>query len=69
MSSDAMSTATSSGAMLRVSTNAQGPYESPGLQPGGYELRVTAPGFGTSAQPLQLSPSPDAVHEFKSTGS
>jgi len=44
MSSDAMSTATSSGAMLRVSTNAQGPYESPGLQPGGYELRVTPPG-------------------------
>lgn len=47
-------TSSSTGAMRRVPTNAQGLYEIPGLQPGGYELRVTAPGFGTSAQPLQL---------------
>ena len=47
-------TASSTGAVRRVSTNAQGLYEIPGLQPGSYELRVTAPGFGASAQPLQL---------------
>ncbi len=42
------------GAIRRTSTNAQGLYELPGLQPGNYELRVTAPGFDTSAQSLQL---------------
>jgi hypothetical protein len=47
-------TASSTGAVRRVSANAQGLYEIPGLQPGSYELRVTAPGFGTSAQLLQL---------------
>jgi Carboxypeptidase regulatory-like domain len=41
-------------AVRRVSTNAQGLYEIPGLLPGSYGLKVTAPGFGTSAQPLQL---------------
>ncbi len=47
-------TSPSTGAIRRVSTNAQGLYEMPGLQPGNYDLRVTAPGFGISAQPLQL---------------
>ena len=47
-------TSTETGASRRVSTNGQGLYEIPGLQPGNYDLRVTAPGFGTSAQPLQL---------------
>jgi hypothetical protein len=47
-------TATTTGAVRRVSTNAQGLYEIPGLLPGSYQLRVVAPGFGTSAQPLQL---------------
>ena len=42
------------GAVRRVSTNAQGLYEIPGLLPGDYELKITAAGFGTSVQPLQL---------------
>src|SRR5262249_40396585 len=42
------------GAVRHVVTNDAGLYEIPGLQPGGYELRVTAPGFGTSAQALRL---------------
>jgi Carboxypeptidase regulatory-like domain len=42
------------GAVRRVSPNAQGLYEIPGLLPGSYGLKVTAPGFGTSVQPLQL---------------
>jgi hypothetical protein len=44
----------STGAVRRIVTNADGLYEIPGLQPGAYDLRVTAPGFGTSAQPLRL---------------
>jgi hypothetical protein len=44
----------STGAVRRIVTNADGLYEIPGLQPGAYELRVSAPGFGTSAQPLRL---------------
>ena len=47
-------TSSATGATRRASTNTQGLYEIPGLQPGNYELRVTAPGFGTSRQPLQL---------------
>jgi Carboxypeptidase regulatory-like domain len=47
-------TSTSTGAIRRVSTNSQGLYVIPGLQPGSYELKITAPGFGVSAQPLQL---------------
>jgi len=47
-------TSSATGAMRHVTTNGQGLYEIPGLQPGGYELRVTAPGFGTSVQALQL---------------
>jgi hypothetical protein len=42
------------GAERRVSTNAQGFYELPGLQPGAYELRVSAAGFGSTVQSLQL---------------
>ncbi|MCU1270195.1 MAG: TonB-dependent receptor [Acidobacteriaceae bacterium] len=42
------------GAVRRVSTNAQGLYEITGLLPGSYGLKVTAPEFGTSVQPLQL---------------
>jgi len=44
----------STGAVRRMVTNADGLYEIPGLQPGPYVLRVSAPGFGTSAQPLRL---------------
>jgi hypothetical protein len=47
-------TSKATGAARHVSTNAQGLYEIPGLLPGNYELRVTAPGFGTSAQALEL---------------
>ncbi len=47
-------TSSSTGAVRHVSTNSQGLYEIPGLQPGRYELRVTAPGFGVSAQSLGL---------------
>ena len=47
-------TSSATGAVRRASTNTQGLYEIPGLQPGNYELKVSAPGFGTSAQPLQL---------------
>ena len=47
-------TSSATGAIRRASTNTQGLYELPGLQPGNYQLRVMAPGFGTSAQPLQL---------------
>ena len=47
-------TSEQTGAARRASTNSQGLYEIPGLPPGTYELRVTAPGFGRSAQPLQL---------------
>jgi Carboxypeptidase regulatory-like domain len=47
-------TSSATGAIRRTTTNGLGLYEIPGLQPGNYELRVTAPGFGTSAQPLQL---------------
>jgi hypothetical protein len=47
-------TSTTTGAVRRVSTNAHGLYEIPGLLPGSYQLRVVALGFGTSAQPLQL---------------
>ena len=47
-------TSPSTGAVRRVSTNGQGLYEISGLQPGGYELRVAAPGFATSIEPLQL---------------
>src|SRR6266536_3601881 len=47
-------TSSSTGAVRHTVTNASGLYEIPGLQPGSYELRVTAPDFGTSAQPLQL---------------
>src|SRR6266516_4518804 len=47
-------TSSSTGAVRHVSTNSQGVYEIPGLQPGRYELRVTAPGFGVSAQSLGL---------------
>jgi hypothetical protein len=42
------------GAERRVSSNAAGLYEIPGLQPGNYELLVTASGFGISAHMLQL---------------
>src|SRR5690242_6195745 len=47
-------TATATAAVRRVVTNAQGLYEITGLQPGNYELRVTATGFGASLQTLQL---------------
>ena len=47
-------TSAATGAVRHAVTNALGLYEIPGLQPGNYELRVTAPGFGVSAQPLQL---------------
>jgi len=47
-------TSSATGAVRHTVTNASGLYEIPGLQPGSYELRVTAPDFGTSAQPLQL---------------
>src|SRR5215468_3349170 len=46
--------ATATAAVRHVTTTSAGLYEIPGLQPGSFELRVTAPGFGTSAQPLQL---------------
>ena len=42
------------GAVRHVSTNAQGLYQIPGLQPGSYELRVTAAGFGTTVKSIQL---------------
>ena len=42
------------GALRRVSSNAQGLYEVPAVQPGSYELRVGAPGFGSTAQLIQL---------------
>ncbi len=47
-------TSSATGAVRHTVTNASGLYEIPGLQPGGYVLRVTARDFGTSAQPLQL---------------
>jgi hypothetical protein len=47
-------TSSSTGATRHVSTNAQGLYDIPGLQPGNYELRVTAPGFGSTVQSIQL---------------
>jgi hypothetical protein len=47
-------TSRETGAARRVSTNAQGLYQIPELPPGKYELRVTAPAFATSAQPLEL---------------
>ena len=47
-------TSAATGAARHAVTNSAGLYEIPGLQPGNYALRVTAPGFGTSAQALQL---------------
>ena len=47
-------TSSATGALRHVVTNAAGVYEIPGLQPGSYKLRVMAPGFGASAQALQL---------------
>ena len=47
-------TSSSTGAVRSVSTNNHGLYEVPGLLPGSYGLKVIAPGFGSSAQPLQL---------------
>jgi hypothetical protein len=47
-------TSGSTGASRHVSTNAQGLYDIPGLQPGNYELRITAPGFGSTVQSIQL---------------
>lgn len=44
----------STGAMRRVSTNSEGLYEIPGLQPGGYQLQVSASGFGSARQSVQL---------------
>ena len=42
------------GAVRRASTNSEGFYEIPGLQPGSYELQVSAAGFGGSVQSIQL---------------
>ncbi len=47
-------TSSSTGASRHVSTNAQGLYEIPGLQPGGYELRASAAGFGMTTQLVQM---------------
>src|SRR5262249_35860736 len=50
--------AAATGAIRHVVTNSAGLYEIPGLQPGSYELQVSAPRFGASAQPLPLEDAP-----------
>ncbi len=47
-------TSFSTGAMRRVSTNEQGIYQIPGLQPGDYELQITATGFAAQKQSVRL---------------
>ncbi len=47
-------TSTSTGAVRRASTNEQGIYEIPGLQPGDYELQLTATGFAARKQSVRL---------------
>jgi hypothetical protein len=47
-------TSPSTGAVRRVATNGQGIYEVPGLQPGDYELQITATGFASQKQPVRL---------------
>jgi hypothetical protein len=47
-------TAASTGAIRRLVTNEQGLYEVPGLQPGDYELVITASGFSPQRQRIQL---------------
>jgi len=47
-------TSTTTGATRKVLTNAVGIYEVPGLQPGDYELTVSATGFASQRQNLRL---------------
>ena len=47
-------TSTTTGAIRKVLTNAVGIYEVPGLQPGDYELTVSATGFASQRQNLRL---------------
>jgi hypothetical protein len=47
-------TSTSTGAMRRVSTNEQGIYQIPGLQPGDYELQITVTGFAAQKHAVRL---------------
>jgi hypothetical protein len=47
-------TSASTGAVRRASTNEKGIYEIPGLQPGDYQLQITATGFASQKQPVRL---------------
>jgi hypothetical protein len=47
-------TATATGAVREVSSNATGLYEAAGLQPGAYTLAVDNPGFRQATQAIQL---------------
>ena len=47
-------TSTTTGAIRKVLTNALGIYEIPGLQPGDYQLTVSATGFASQRQNLRL---------------
>lgn len=47
-------TASSTGAIRRVVTNQQGLFEAPALLPDDYQVKVEAPGFASSLQPVRL---------------
>src|SRR5690349_21614375 len=47
-------TASSTGAIRRVTTNQQGRFEAPALLPDDYELKVEAAGLSTATQTIRL---------------